>query len=79
MKRTEFKTLGARICLVRMIQNISQSQLAKNLGVHVLTVSKYERSEIVPCLDIIVKLSTTYNVNLNWLILGGGEMKGNQL
>ena len=52
----------------------SASAFAKDLGISQTTYSNYENgSRSIPD-AVYVKLQNEYNVNLNWLICGNGEM-----
>lgn len=48
--------------------------MAKELGVPITMISKYECGKIKPGADMLIKIAITYKVNLNWLLLGIGNM-----
>ncbi len=51
----------------------SQGQLAKKLDVNTQRISKYERGVITPPSDMMVKITSTYNVSLDYLLRDGFE------
>ena len=53
---------------------MNQAQLGRLLGVTQTTVSKYEKGETLPTLDVLLKLSEIGGVSVDW-ILKGGERK----
>lgn len=54
--------------------NLTQGKFADSLGVPLTTISKYERGEVKPASEFLIKLSKIYGVNLNWLLTGEGTM-----
>jgi len=63
-----------RIKQLRSALGLSQQEIADKLGILVTTVSKYERGVMTPSTNFYLKLKEMFNVNLNWLIIGEGEM-----
>lgn len=51
----------------------SQGQLAKKLDVNTQRISKYERGVITPPSDMMVRIATTYDVSLDYLLRDGFE------
>ena len=66
--------LKLRFKLLRKELNLSQKEMAKELGVPITMISKYECGKIKPGADMLIKIAITYKVNLNWLLLGIGNM-----
>lgn len=62
--------IGTRIRAIRTKSGISQEQLAGYLGISAATLSRYERTQIIPKLSIIVAISKVFNVSLDYLICG---------
>lgn len=55
--------------------NISQKKFAEQLGLSQGNVSDwFNRPKYRPSIDALKRISETYNVNLNWLITGEGDM-----
>lgn len=52
----------------------NQSEMAAAFNISKQTISDYERGRTFPKTDILEKLATEYNINLNWLIAGQGNM-----
>ena len=62
--------IGTRIRAIRIKSGISQEQLAGYLGISAATLSRYESTQIIPKLSIIVSISKAFNVSLDYLICG---------
>lgn len=52
----------------------NQTDMASIFNVSKQTISDYERGRTFPKPDILEKLTTEYNINLNWLLTGKGNM-----
>jgi len=59
---------------IRKILNLSQKETAAKLGVPFTTISRYEHNIIKPSFDILSRYAKIFNVNINWLLTGRGEM-----
>ena len=68
----EFKE---RLKKVRVEKGISQSELAKSIGVHVTNISRYERGENRPTSDVLTKLANSLDVTADYLM--GGSVDDN--
>lgn len=66
--------LPARIKEIRKSLKLSQTEMAEKIGIHVQTLSKYERGEQTPSAETIVAIADGLGVNLIWLLNGEGEM-----
>jgi len=60
--------MAERIQALRKQKSLSQEALAAELNVTRQAVSKWERGESVPELDIVVKLSEIFEVSLDYLL-----------
>lgn len=67
------KTLGARLRAARKRADLSQSDLARYLGTRTMTISTYERDQVVPRADFVVEASKVLQVDPAWLLTGEGE------
>ncbi|HEU18119.1 MAG TPA: helix-turn-helix domain-containing protein [Deltaproteobacteria bacterium] len=69
--------IGKRISQLRDNLGITQPELAKVLDIKrgAPTISNWENGISVPDVTHLSKISELYNVNLNWLITGKGEMR----
>lgn len=63
-----------RLKKAREMSHLSQKDIACAIGIPVTTISKYERGTNKPSLDILTKIGSVLNVNLNWLVYGAGEV-----
>lgn len=62
--------LSDRIIFLRKKAGISQSQLAKELNISASAEGMYEQGRRVPSLEILIHLSTFFDVSLDYLITG---------
>lgn len=63
-----------RLRQVRQHLNLTQADFASQLNIPQTTVSKYERGSQKPAYDFFKRLSETYGINLDWLMVGHGNM-----
>ena len=63
-------TIGSYIAQKRRAQNLTQEQLAEQLGVSNKTISKWENGKCMPDYSIIQKLCTALHVTLSELMDG---------
>jgi transcriptional regulator with XRE-family HTH domain len=66
--------LPSKIKKIRKALKLSQSEMAKRLGIHVQTLSKYERGEQIPSAETLLTLLREMPINVTWLIASVGEM-----
>lgn len=64
---------------LRKSLNLNQSVFANKIGVHLQTLSRYERGEVRPSSELLKKISKEFDVNLNWLMTGEGSMLRNEI
>ena len=62
------RTLGIRLQEVRQRRKMSQEDAAEAVGVHPLTISKYERDHQDPNTKTLVALAKVYDVSTDWLL-----------
>ena len=75
--------IGSYIARKRREQNLTQEQLAQQLGVSNKTISKWERGLGCPDISLLRDISKIFNVNIEKILLGdlqendinGGNMK----
>ncbi len=60
--------LGDVIKKLRTSHNLSQVQLAKSLNVSKQTVSNWENNNILPSIDMLMKLSDFFSVSTDYLL-----------
>lgn len=68
---------GNRISQIRKSKNISQIKLAKLAGIHATVLSRYERGETTPAIDMANKLAKALDISLDYLV-GNVEVKLDQ-
>lgn len=66
--------MNKRLILVRNYYNFAQNKFAELLGINKFSYANYERGTRNISFDVLEKLHRQYKVNLNWLIVGSGEM-----
>lgn len=62
------KEIGARFKLARMYRGLRQADLAEALGVHDITVSKWERGIQTPDADVIYRMCMLLGVSSDFLL-----------
>ena len=68
MNTENSNVIGERIKRLRSYTlHMNQRQFADALGVQPSTLSGYEKGNIVPSTDILLKIANNYNVSLDWL------------
>ena len=60
--------LNERIKELRLSYNISQVEMAKKLGVSKQCVSNWENDNVLPSVDMLIKLATFFNVSTDYLL-----------
>ena len=53
---------------------LSAQKLADSMGISLITMQNYELGKREPKYSFLLKLLTDYNVNINWLMTGEGDM-----
>ncbi|MEM8592086.1 MAG: helix-turn-helix transcriptional regulator [Pseudomonadota bacterium] len=66
-------TLGDRITGAREAAELSQGQLAEQLGVKLSTLRKWEEDQSEPRANRLQMMAGLLNVSLRWLLTGQGE------
>lgn len=64
--------IGSKIMQLRKAKNWSQEDLAKQINSSRVMVGNYERNTNMPSIEVIVKMSKSFNVTVDFLI-GEGE------
>ena len=67
-------TIGSRFKELRKHLDFSQEKFAKELNITQQTYSMIEKDKRKPNIKIVKIIAEKYNVNLNWLITGYGDM-----
>ena len=64
------ETLGTRLKNARRIRGLSQEQVAEMIGMHPVTISKYERDLQDPATNALKAMANLYGVSADWLLNG---------
>lgn len=72
-KQTQ-KNITLRFTQFRKELKLSRHEIAGQLGLTGSSYGKYERGETFPGLTALEKLIKRFNLSLNWLLTGEGEM-----
>ncbi len=72
--KDEFLALGKRLRTIRRSLNLRQIEMSENLGISISYLSDIELAKRKPSPDFFLKLSKKYNVSLDYLFRGIGEM-----
>ena len=65
--------IGKRIREIREFLGISQREFAEILGIHPLSVSRYELGKSNPSPSVLKAIEDKFGVNPEWLLAGKGE------
>lgn len=60
--------LSERLKLIRSAKHISQVELADMLGVSKQSVSNWENGNIMPSIEMLVKIADTLMISTDWLL-----------
>ncbi len=66
--------VSGNLLQIREYLKLTQNEFALKLGITTRSYINYERGERKLPFELLEKLCNDYNVNLNWLIAGKGEM-----
>jgi transcriptional regulator with XRE-family HTH domain len=61
-------SFGKKIAELRKEHKMSQTDLAKKLSTSVSVISRYERDEMTPSIDVARKLATILNTTVGYLL-----------
>ena len=61
-------TLGGHIMLLRKQKGLSQAALGKQIGTSGDIIGRYERNIMTPSIDVIMKISDTIGVSIDYLV-----------
>ena len=62
------KSLGERILYLRKKNNLTQKELSESINVARSSIGKIENNEVSPSAEILVELSKTFKVSIDWLL-----------
>ena len=58
---------GSNVVALRKEKGISQTDLAKQLDIHKNVLGRYERNEVIPSIEIALKIADILDVSLDYL------------
>jgi transcriptional regulator with XRE-family HTH domain len=61
-------SFGKKLRDCRESKNLSQSELAKQLGSHHSIIGKYERDEVKPTIDVVKRLADVLNTTAGYFL-----------
>lgn len=61
-------TLGQHITTLRKDKKLSQSELGKRAGTSGDLMGRYERDEVKPSIDVIIRIADALNVSIDFLV-----------
>lgn len=64
--------IGERIKIAR--GNMTQKDFALEIGVHKMTLGKYETGKVVPGGDVLARIIKKTDIEAHWLLTGEGPM-----
>ena len=56
-----------RLVELREINNLTKAEFAQKLGVNKSAITRWENGDVKPTLDVLINISKTFNVSLDWL------------
>lgn len=59
---------GVQLKQLRQANRLSQVQLARSLGVSKQSVSNWENDNLIPSVELVIKLSQFFSVPTDWLL-----------
>lgn len=71
-------SIGQRIQELRKSKDMSQTKLAKKIGVSLTQLQRYENKGVQPPADVLRNLADTFNVSVDYLIYGNKDEKAQQ-
>lgn len=61
-------TLGEHITALRKKKGISQAELGKAVGTSGDIIGRYERDEVKPSIEVVIKIADTLEVSIDFLV-----------
>lgn len=60
--------IGTKIKELRKKAGLNQTEMAEKLGVHLQTISRYEKGKLIPSSEILSVLAEKFRVDAGWLL-----------
>ncbi len=61
-------TLGQHITTLRKAKKLSQSELGKEVGTSGDIIGRYERDEVKPSIEVIIKIADALEISIDYLV-----------
>lgn len=68
-------SFGENLKTLRVAKNISQAELAEQIGIHSTHISRYERELTQPTLDVVKRIAEALQVSVDALVYGAKDEK----
>jgi transcriptional regulator with XRE-family HTH domain len=59
---------GQNIALLREINELNQTEFSEILCIHRASIWQYEKSELLPNAETVMKIADTFHVSMDWLM-----------
>ncbi len=66
--------IGDRLKKFRNYLKLTQRSVAETLNCNQATIADYEKGRILPSIKVLYNITENYNLDINWLLTGKGEM-----
>ncbi len=60
--------LAQRLLLLRMRNNLKQTEVAERLGISISTYCRYEYGEREPVASVLIRIADFYGVSIDYLV-----------
>lgn len=67
-------SFGEKIQDLRKEKNWSQSELGRKIGTSGSIIGRYERDDMTPSIDVVIKLANAFDVSIDYLVDEGGKL-----
>jgi len=71
-RNPDLRALGRRLRELRGF-DVTQEELAEDLGISQSQLSKYERGTATPSADVLFYMKERFHVSIDWLLTGAGS------
>ncbi len=68
---TSAKGVGLRIRKMRGF-DMTQAEFSRKLGISQSQLSKYEREQLAPTADVLIRFKERFGISIDWLLTGKG-------
>ncbi|KRE73928.1 helix-turn-helix domain-containing protein [Paenibacillus sp. Soil750] len=62
-------TIGSKIKQIRKVNNMTQNEFSKLIGISQGTLSEIEKGKAKPTIETLQEINNCFQIDLNWLIL----------